>query len=222
MEQPGRNETRLKVRSGSNVTFTIYYSSSLAGPWQSHDATIVNFAKQDNMLNWNPAPVAMPDGSVRIMIHTDPAPWAGEVIAEARDWRGPYIKLTEDIPSMTIARTNEDPFMWQDQRRNWHVLVHRMFDPPGGSAIPSPGWAGGHAFSRDGLKWSDFSRSYNTTIHMVDGSSWETLRRERPKLLFDKHGRMQYLFNGVATATEGTYTLAVPIKTGAMDEILVV
>jgi hypothetical protein len=183
---------------------------------------IENFAQQDNMDNWNPAPVVMPDGSVRIMIHTDPDPWAGEVIAEAKNWRGPYIPLTKDIPSLTIPRTNEDPFMWTDSRGHWHVLVHRMFDPPGGGAIPSPGWAGGHAFSRDGLTWSNISRCYNTTIRMRVGTSWEALRRERPKLLFDRAGNMQYLFNGVATAHEGTYTLAVPIdRGGKVEQVLI-
>lgn len=62
---------------------------------------------------------------------------------------------------------------WKDKRGNWHVLYHRMFDPSGplnpnwgkedgswknaGGPVPSPGWAGGHAWSRDG-----HSASYNT------------------------------------------------------------
>jgi hypothetical protein len=38
----------------------------------------------------NPAPVAMADGTVHLMVHTDPAPWAGELIAVAPTFRGPY------------------------------------------------------------------------------------------------------------------------------------
>ena len=92
--------------------------------------------------------------------------------------------------------------MWKDKRGNWHVLYHRMFDPAGpldpnwgkedgswnkkGGPVPSPGWAGGHAYSRDGLAWSNWTRCYNTSVALVDGTTVNFPRRERPKLLFDK------------------------------------
>jgi hypothetical protein len=100
--------------------------------------------------------------------------------------------------------------MWQDQRGNWHVLYHRMFDPAGSSPIPSPGWAGGHAYSADGITWSNISRCYNTSIPLEDGTSIEALRRERPKLLFDAQKRPIYLFNG-AQMPGGTYTIGAPL-----------
>jgi len=52
--------------------------------------------------NWNPAPVALPDGTIRVMAHTDwgenghatpshkVGAWAGEAILEAPSWKGPY------------------------------------------------------------------------------------------------------------------------------------
>ena len=81
----------------------------------------------------------LPDGSVRVMVHTDPAPWAGEVIVESRGgWRGPYERITGDVMAY-CTRCQEDPFMWQDRRGHWHALLHKMFDPPGGSAAtPHP------------------------------------------------------------------------------------
>jgi len=201
-----------KMGQNRTVNFTIHYSTSLLGPWQTHIANIPNFPAADNMGNWNPSPFVMADGKIRVMVHTDPAPWAGEIIVEADHWQGPYIPLTKDIPSLSIPKTNEDPFMWQDTRNNWHVLVHRMFDPPGKGPIPSPGWSGGHSFSPDGLAWSPITRCYNTTVIMEDGTSWETLRRERPKLLFNKKGQPTHLFTGVTTDHAGTYTMVVPLN----------
>ena len=73
----------------------------------------------------------MPDGRVRIMVHTgwsgvtgNISGWSGEVIVEADTWRGPYqIISARDITHCTFCE--EDPFMWHDSRGNWHVLVHR-------------------------------------------------------------------------------------------------
>ena len=116
-----------------------------------------------------------------------------------------------------------------------HVLYHRMYDPtrtldphwgqggdvrPPGPAIPSPGWSGGHAFSRDGVTWSKWTRCYNTTIALTDGSTVEARRRERPKLLFDERGKPVHLYNGGSflghtgsgTKQAQVYTVTVPIN----------
>lgn len=64
------------------------------------------------------------------------------------------------------------------------------------SPVPSPGWAGGHAYSRDGLNWSSWTRCYNTSVALADGTTINFPRRERPKLLFDKEGNPTHLYNG--------------------------
>jgi hypothetical protein len=103
-------------------------------------------------------------------------------------------------------------FMWVDHRGNWHVLYHRMFDGEGkldpnwgksdGSwkhtrPIPSPGWAGGHAFSPDGRNWSKWERCFDTGVTMMtSGKKLWMLRRERPKLLMDTDGKPTHLFSG--------------------------
>ena len=120
--------------------------------------------------------------------------------------------------------------MRQGKRGHWHVLYHRMYDAAGpldpgwgqwsvrppGAAIPSPGWAGGHAFSRDGFTWSEWSRCYNTSIALTNGSTVEARRRERPKLLFDERGRPTHLCNGggmfMGAKKPSVYTVAVPIN----------
>ena len=50
------------------------------------------------------------DGSVRLMAHTSWAPWAGEVILEARSWQGPYKVVGSDLIDH-CAYCEEDPFM---------------------------------------------------------------------------------------------------------------
>lgn len=194
------------------VHFVVRHATSFAGPFHPVNLSIVDFPSNYRFpSNWNPAPYAMPDGSVRLMVHTNTAPWAGEVIVEAPTWRGPYTPITKDITNCT--RCQEDPFMWKDARGNWHVLYHKMFDPAGSSPIPSPGWAGGHSFSEDGISWSPISRAYNTSMVLSDGTSLELKRRERPKLIFDSDGvTPTHLSNGAVGPDGSTYTIVVPLR----------
>ena len=47
--------------------------------------------------------------------------WMGEVVVEADSWKGPYHLISSrDITD--CVRCEEDPFMWQDFRGNWHAL----------------------------------------------------------------------------------------------------
>eukprot|EP00413_Alexandrium_margalefii_P002002 CAMPEP_0204523498 /NCGR_PEP_ID=MMETSP0661-20131031/6869_1 /ASSEMBLY_ACC=CAM_ASM_000606 /TAXON_ID=109239 /ORGANISM="Alexandrium margalefi, Strain AMGDE01CS-322" /LENGTH=402 /DNA_ID=CAMNT_0051529197 /DNA_START=42 /DNA_END=1250 /DNA_ORIENTATION=- len=195
------------------VGFTIHYSSSPGGPWSVWRTTVPDFRGVDNMDNWNPAPVVMPDGRVRVMAHTDPSPWAGEVILEARHWKGPYTRITDDVQSY-CTRCQEDPFMWVDRRGNWHALLHKMFDPSGGSPVPSPGWPGGHIFSKDGLTWSEMRRAYSTNVTLESGEVLVLLRRERPKLILDEQGVPTHLTNGAIMPDGETYTIVQPLDLG--------
>eukprot|EP01052_Picozoa_sp_SAG31_P004703 SAG31_NODE_198_length_20656_cov_5.167291_8_plen_206_part_00 len=82
------------------------------------------------------------------------------------------------------------------------------------SPVPR-GWAGGHAFSRDGLQWSKWNRCYNTSIPLSSGGFFETNRRERPKLLFDNNtGVPTHLYSGAIT-DKGTYTVVAPLNVPA-------
>eukprot|EP00937_MAST-01D_sp_MAST-1D-sp2_P004325 g4325.t1 len=207
----GQNKNKNKNQT---VGFVLHYSDSPKGPWAALPVTLDDFQAGDNMDNWNPAPVALPDGRVRIMVHTDPAPWAGEVVYEAPHWRGPYKRLTGDVMAY-CSHCQEDPFMWVDRRGRWHALLHKMFDDggyaPSSDPVPSPGWPGGHIYSRDGLLWSRQQRAYSTNITMLDGTVLVTRRRERPKLVFDSDGVPTHLTNGVILASGETYTTIVAL-----------
>ena len=99
--------------------------------------------------------------------------------------------------------------MWTDARGHFHVLYHKMFDPPGQG--PCGAWAGGHSFSADGTSWSPIFRAYNTTVQTEGGGSTTFVRRERPKLLFDANQRPTHLFNGAIAQDGGTYTIVAPL-----------
>jgi hypothetical protein len=211
------------------VNFTVHSAPGPQGPWTPHTFSPVGWNVSwslQNPGNWNPAPVFLPDGSLRVMAHTDWAPWAGETILTAAHWKGPYTVRGSDLLDH-CAFCEEDPFMWRDKRGHWHVLYHRMFDPygaldphwgkwkaqPASNPVPR-GWSGGHAFSRDGFSWSNWSRCYNTSVTLTDGKVVEHNRRERPKLLFDSDGSPTHLYNGVfdAAGSSVTYTIVAPIK----------
>lgn len=213
--------------------------------WQAYNATILDFPdvfRLNNGGNWNPAPVALPDGRVRVMVHTGYAGflgdnqtlggWSGEVIMEAASWRGPYRIITSrDITSCT--KCEEDPFMWVDHRNHWHALYHRMFDnstacegyfkwnTPACPFRPQAEcrWSGGHSYSADGIHWSPISRAYNTTVHLQDGGAVSFVSRERPKLVMGDDGRPAFLSNAVQPPQAGagadagvTHTLIVPLN----------
>jgi hypothetical protein len=111
------------------VNFTIHYSvDSPLGPFSKHTATIIDFPVEFAFpANWNPAPVAMSDGKVRMMVHTnnDQHTQFG-IIVEAPTWKGPYRPITMDVTHCHLCQ--EDPFLWIDHRGHWHALYHKMFD----------------------------------------------------------------------------------------------
>lgn len=199
--------------------------------WKVWNTSMVDFPLEFQFQgNWNPAPVAMPDGKVRIMVHTDwskvtgntTGGWMGEVIVEADHWKGPYRMISSrDITD--CIKCEEDPFMWKDHRGNWHVIYHRMFDNgPGDYPAKGPegSWSGGHSFSADGISnWSPITRCYNTSVPLVDGTTVTFVSRERPKLLIDANGRPTHLSNAVQPNQTGagpdagvTHTLIVPLN----------
>lgn len=196
-----------------SCNITLHYASAVdaAGPWTPHSTQIIGLSNADNIGNYNPAPLVLPNGSIALMVHTDDNQgWSGDVIAVADSWRGPYFVTVPDDAINNEPKKQEDPFMWRDRRGNWHTLVHLMFDPPG--AGPCGLWSGGHMFSRDGTSWSPIFRAYNTTVALDGGGSVTFQRRERPKLIFDANGTPTHLYNGVISDNNGVYTIVAPLR----------
>eukprot|EP00937_MAST-01D_sp_MAST-1D-sp2_P005427 g5427.t1 len=179
----------------------VAWSSSLDGPWERADAPIL--APSRDPAAWdsgdvsNPAPAIAQDGSVLLAYRAGGdgvAVGGGIGMAAAPSFRGPYTRVNR---SMLFAA--EDAVLWREPEpaAHWHMLVH-AFQGVGGRAADN---VGGHAWSRDGLRWQYASEAaYTLTVAWPNGSVGALYRRERPQLLFDSRGKPVRLFNGVQPA----------------------
>ena len=150
-----------------DVNFTIYYSDDgPAGEYKRHTAQILGWPVHSRGRpwefgpygNWNPAPLVHPNGSIYVLAHTEQYGFKhGEAIITADSWRGPYRLVSSDSDARWGGSTAnaEDPFMWIDKRGNWHQLIE-------GNPMP-----GGHAWSRDGIVWSNMSGCNG--LHALEG-----------------------------------------------------
>jgi len=140
----------------------------------------------------------------------------GGAILRADDWRGPYRMVASDTFDDWVGSTAnaEDPFLWVDKRGHWHVLYE-------GNPMP-----GAHAYSIDGLTWSNismaldgptegafnFSRPYVSADGTHRNVSYYTAR---PKLLFDRAGTTPtHLYGATNTETCG-FSVASPLVSSA-------
>eukprot|EP00051_Salpingoeca_urceolata_P016721 m.223871 g.223871 ORF g.223871 m.223871 type:complete len:442 (-) comp18762_c1_seq1:26-1351(-) len=197
---------RLESTALGDSMLAVYTATSIMGPWSRVNITL---EQAGGMLNKNPSPVIFPNGTVRLMALSQEAA-IGSTVFEASHWQGPYRHLSDyDVAKCTkkvFKWCAEDPFMYQDARSHWHALFHRFQ----GADHPDGAWTGGHAFSYDGLVWSNMTKAYNMSLWPLDIVAE---RRERPKLLFASDGHTPlYLFNGVDVPGYGTYTMATRIS----------
>lgn len=98
--------------------------------------------------------------------------------------------------------TAEDPSVFRDERSNWHMLVNALPGKCGGKDQQ-----GGHAWSRDGMTWSEPRvGAYNTTVLFTDGTSMQCSRRERPQMVLDKDRIPLVMWSGTTgcPAIQGT------------------
>lgn len=98
--------------------------------------------------------------------------------------------------------TAEDPSAFVDHRGNWHMFVNVW----PGKCKPKQ-HQGGHAWSRDGVTWSEPRvGAFNTTVLFTDGTSMTCTRRERPQMVLDADGIPLVFFSGTTgcPTIEGT------------------
>eukprot|EP01063_Lacrimia_lanifica_P035701 TRINITY_DN688_c1_g1_i1.p1 TRINITY_DN688_c1_g1~~TRINITY_DN688_c1_g1_i1.p1 ORF type:complete len:349 (+),score=139.78 TRINITY_DN688_c1_g1_i1:42-1088(+) len=144
----------------------------------------------------------------------NPAPWwaaaeetwyivCPQGILTAKDVSGPWSKYADYPTHPPSSAVLEDPYLYQDQRGNWHAVFHAydtsVFDHCGSSPIS------GHSFSRDLKTWSTlptYVQPYDGTVRRADGTDVVLSTLERPKFVFDGEGRITHLFNGAANVAE--------------------
>jgi hypothetical protein len=114
----------------------------------------------------------------------------------------------------------EDPTLWVDKRGHFHVLAHAWrgqdedWPAPGCHKSQNVSWNeppfwrmtwpgpctsnGGHAYSVDGREWNISPvPPYTAETEFEDGSTVFWRARERPHVVFNEHGELAYLLNGV-------------------------
>ena len=86
--------------------------------------------------------------SASLILHTKQFGFKhGEALLIADSWLGPCRLVGSDSDARWRGSTAnaENPFLWIDKRGNWHQLVE-------GNPMP-----GGHAWSPDGIAWSNIT-----------------------------------------------------------------
>lgn len=181
----------------------ITYSSAPTpnGPWTPLGRPAVrgsNRTDRWDTLVTNPAPWALPNGSVLLGLSGDNGS-AGKCIGMARApaWNGSY---TTD-PEVAV-KGGEDPFVWVNLRGDAHVIYHDVAGTSNGghafapAATPTQWTLGTHALYTGDLVW-------------VNGTHATVYDRERPKLVFDEAGAPLALLNGIAVYKDGRSFTAV-------------
>ena len=124
---------------------------------------------------------------------------------------GPFV---DSRPQPAIEEGfSEDPYLWQDERGWYHMLMHG--GPAPGKKYPRTAGqlVGAHAFSRDAVSWTKSATApYTTLVDFTDGSSKDMHRRERPQLLLSDTGQPRYFSSGVEDVGDHTYTLVIKVN----------
>eukprot|EP00036_Acanthoecidae_sp_10tr_P014772 CAMPEP_0206291816 /NCGR_PEP_ID=MMETSP0106_2-20121207/3311_1 /ASSEMBLY_ACC=CAM_ASM_000206 /TAXON_ID=81532 /ORGANISM="Acanthoeca-like sp., Strain 10tr" /LENGTH=841 /DNA_ID=CAMNT_0053722381 /DNA_START=158 /DNA_END=2683 /DNA_ORIENTATION=- len=170
-----------------NSSNLAHRASSPNGPWYP----IPNFEIGPRESCNNPAPLWHPNGTLFLLCNAGNTgrPWplfsspnGGFTWDQVRSIRFPLSWITVRSPPY---QGTEDPFLFLDKNRHWHMLTHRyrFSDGPGATSV----LVAGHAFSRDGLEWQ-FSDAapYSNIIEHTSGPPTTYTSLERPHLIIDE------------------------------------
>jgi hypothetical protein len=187
---------------------SIMTAKSLYGPWSSTDGgeqVYLSSGSTPAAKSWfvpsgrqfsNPAPFVKRDGSIMCAYRADARSGGEHVsVAVAATAAGPY--TDERLHPAVASHSGEDPYLYQDERGHYHMLMHNM-----------GGGCGSHAFSRDGVDWTrSGDEPYTFDVAFSDGSATKMHRRERPQLLLSPTGQPRFFSSGVEDEADHTYTL---------------
>ena len=108
------------------------------------------------------------------------------VIFSARRLRGPWGVFANSSAWRPAGQWLEDPFLWRDSKRNWHLLQHAFDLNDTQHCLSST--VSAHAFSPDGKEWhtvAPYVAPYGHSFARQDGSTAKFSTCERPKLIID-------------------------------------
>lgn len=135
----------------------------------------------------NPGPVLHDDGKMTMFYRGDgdkgtlPPPTCSEEFIGMQSCSSPMATCQTGNGKPIFSHTAEDPMIFRDHRGHYHMLMNVF---PG--ACTPKDQQGGHAWSRDGVTWSEPRvGAFITTISLSDGSYIKCTRRERPQMIMD-------------------------------------
>jgi len=221
------NNHPLTISARSNKRVGIATSKSVYGPWKRSDTPMLHPRPEyfDNFFTSNPAPCALPDGSVNLVYKTrtyatQPYPkfLHGKMhlgVAQAPCFDGPY-KAVKNSPLLTDPKHEiEDPFVWFDED-GFHLIAKDM-----NGRICGQQFCGVYARSDNGVDW-EFEMgavSYSRDVLWDDGQVRTMGNMERPFILFEE-GKPTHMFfatsdgkglSGFMGASD-TWNMCIPLR----------
>ena len=129
----------------------------------------------------NPSPLVLPNGSIRLYFTSPdkehPCGLVDNCIGVAQSdtgWEGPFIPLGHHLTNLE----SEDANVFIDPRGNYHLLTNINTCH---TRCPQGVECGGHAWSRNGLSFSDLHvGAFGPYITFANGSGWANAYAERP------------------------------------------
>ena len=166
------------------------HADSLDGPWTRHNLTLgFPVWGNQNLGLESVGPVVLDNGTVLTFTRAwhSPGGMSSISLVRADRWNGTY-----EVVNGSMGWTLEDSFMFRDKSGFFHALFHAF----------SRDAVGAHAFSRDGIRWTQARTPAYTKGFIIDegGGVLERkvfARRERPHLLLDDDRTPTHLITGL-------------------------
>eukprot|EP00039_Didymoeca_costata_P002227 m.58391 g.58391 ORF g.58391 m.58391 type:complete len:368 (+) comp11179_c0_seq1:465-1568(+) len=149
-------------------------SDNLNGPWQRLSAPLFGPCKTcwDSLDVSNPAPIFLKNGSI-VMLYKGRGKVQAIGLAFAPSIDGPFTRNVSNMPAENIP--GEDPWGWVDEDTG---IIHTLTHDGNGATS-----AGGHAWTMDGVHWTEAEMAYTGVIEWSDKPTTTLFRRERPQIL---------------------------------------
>lgn len=201
---------------------SIKTSPSIAGPWTN--SSRVHLTSGGRRPAWfstrgktftNPALFVYPNGTALCSYRANGNKSTGNdgaehvSVAVGVSIHGPFV---DSRPQPAIKQGSEDPYLWQDERGHYHMLMHG--GPAPGKKYPRTAGqlVGAHAYSRDAVTWTTSATApYTTLVNFTDGTSQDMHRRERPQLVLSDTGQPRFFSTGVEDVGDHTFTLVIKV-----------
>jgi hypothetical protein len=186
----GANSGNFQTKADPGAEVFISSAATPSGPWTRafQNAPLnIQFGKSGA---WpqeatNPSPLMLPNGSIRLYFTAGDKKnpcgiGGGNCIGVAQSdtgWEGPFIPYAHHLTTIE----SEDAHVFIDPRGNFHLLTNIN---TAHARCPIGVECGGHAWSRDGLSFSDLTvGAFGPYITFANGTGWNNSYAERPLVL---------------------------------------